>query len=105
CRSADALWHSGRQKPSTGENTMSHQVHPLAKASIAGTTTLESLPMYFPAAPFALGDAIVCVSLVATAYDQFNQWAAQDYPAQSDFKWQPEGPLGFTYSAALWGTP
>lgn len=64
------------------------------------TTAPQSLPMYFPP-DFNLGEAAICASQVLTAYDQYNQWRAQNYPSQSGFLWKPNG-LGFSYSAPLW---
>lgn len=66
------------------------------------TTSPQSLPMYFPT-DFVLAEARTCASQVLTAYDQFNQWVAQNYPSQADFTWTPKG-LGFSYSAPLWAT-
>jgi triacylglycerol lipase len=59
-----------------------------------------SKPMYFPAAPFALADAVTCAALVDIAYDQYVQWHAQGYPSKSKFQWKPSG-KGYAYSAPL----
>lgn len=66
------------------------------------TASPQSLPMYFPP-DFILTEAAVCASQVLTAYDQYNQWLAQNSPSQQDFHWTPNG-LGFSYSAPLWAT-
>ncbi|MFC4527404.1 lipase family protein [Dyella halodurans] len=63
---------------------------------------LKSLPMYFPSG-FVQTEAYRCASLVLTAYDQFEQWAQQNYPAQPNFVWKPNG-FALNYSEALWGT-
>ena len=61
----------------------------------------KSLPMYFPAKPFSLPDAVLCNDLVITAYDMYKQWQTQGYPNQANFRWAPHGPK-MTYSAPLW---
>jgi hypothetical protein len=63
-------------------------------------TPRGSLPMYFPAAPFVLADAVACAALVDTAYDQYTQWYNQDYPSQSDFIWTTPKD-DYTYSQPL----
>jgi triacylglycerol lipase len=66
-------------------------------------TPRGSLPMYLPAAPFALADVVNCAALVDVAYDQYTQWYNQDYPSRSDFVWtRPNN--GYAYSAPLFWT-
>jgi triacylglycerol lipase len=66
-------------------------------------TPRGSLPMYFPAAPFALADTVTCAALVDVAYDQYIQWYNQDYPSKSQFVWtKPNN--GFAYSFPLFWT-
>jgi triacylglycerol lipase len=68
-------------------------------------TPRGSLPMYFPAAPFALADVVKCAALVDIAYDQYAQWDAQDYPSKANFNWVPQS-KSFAYSAPLfWSYP
>jgi triacylglycerol lipase len=67
------------------------------------TTPRGSLPMYFPAAPFALADAVNCAALVDIAYDQYVQWYNQDYPSKGQFVWTTPT-NGYTYSAPLFWT-
>lgn len=50
-----------------------------------------------------LPTAQLCATLTNSAYDQFDQWAKQGYPAPSSFKWVSNGPSQLTYSPALWG--
>ncbi len=55
-------------------------------------SSVTSLPMYFPGAPFSLSDAVTCAGLVEVAYDQIQQWIAQGYPSSTDSRgrrWQP----------------
>ena len=76
------------------------------------TTPNESLPMYFPAAPFDLNDAVICSALVNAAYDMYNQWVAQESPSNpSEFLWElptnpiiPNGP-NLSFIGPLWGVP
>ena len=59
-----------------------------------------SKPMYFPAPPFALADAVNCAALVDIAYSQYIQWRNQGYPSRPKFNWHK--PVnGYTYSAPL----
>lgn len=75
-------------------------------------TSRQSLPMYFPAAPFSLNDAVICSALVNAAYDMYSQWAAQGSPSNpSKFKWTkptgpiiPNGPI-LNYQGPIWGVP
>ena len=63
----------------------------------------QSLPMYFPAAPFSLPDAVSCSELVCTAYDMYHQWVTLGQPSPANFKWQPPGPP-LTYTPTpIWG--
>ena len=65
--------------------------------------TNKSLPMYFPPSPFSLSDAVMCSTLVNTAYDMYQQWANQGSPSNpSKFSWTPNGP-SLLYSPPLWG--
>jgi hypothetical protein len=58
--------------------------------------------MYFPAAPFALADAVICAILVSVAYDQCQWWINQSYPSRTQFVWTSlTTPAGYTYSALL----
>lgn len=58
--------------------------------------------MYFPAAPFALADAVSCATLVGVAYDQCQQWINQGYPSRAQFVWTPATtPVNYTYSLPL----
>lgn len=58
-----------------------------------------SPPMYFPAAPFALADAVACATLVGVAYDQCQQWIDQGYPSKAQFNWVPQTTTTpYTYS-------
>jgi len=62
-----------------------------------------SLPMYLPAAPFALADVVSCSTLVDAAYDQYTQWYNQDYPSRQNFQWtKPTN--GYSYSGPLYWT-
>ncbi len=63
-------------------------------------TPRVSLPMYFPAAPFALADAVNCAALVDIAYDQYTQWVNQDYPYKANFLWNPMN-TAYTFSTPL----
>ena len=66
------------------------------------TTPRGSPPMYFPAAPFALADALKCATLVGVAYDQCQQWIDQDYPSHANVVWTPATtPASYSYSAPL----
>jgi len=56
--------------------------------------------MYFPAAPFALADAVKCAALVDIAYDQYTQWVNQDYPYTANFQWNPMN-TAYTFSTPL----
>ena len=62
-----------------------------------------TVPMYFPAAPWNLDDALACSILVGTAYDMYKQWIAQDKPHESHFEWTPDGPQDLNYSKPIWG--
>ena len=62
----------------------------------------SSMPMYFPPG-FSLMVALPCAQLTNTAYDQYAQWAAAEYPNMSDFDWKPDL-KGYTYSAPLYYT-
>ncbi len=63
----------------------------------------RSLPMYFPPSPFSLSDAVMCSTLVNTAYDMCYQWVNQGKPSNpSKFNWTPNGP-NLLYSPPLWG--
>jgi triacylglycerol lipase len=62
-----------------------------------------SRPMYFPAAPFALADAVACAALVDVAYNQCTQWYNQRFPSKANFVWtKPNN--GYVYSAPLFWT-
>jgi triacylglycerol lipase len=70
----------------------------------------QSLPMYFPPAPFSLNDAVICSALVNAAYDMYAQWVAQGWPAEpSRFRWvTPAGPIvpggpALNYLGPMWG--
>src|SRR6266702_6281057 len=67
------------------------------------TTPRGSLPMYLPAAPFALADVLNCAALVDVAYDQYIQWRNLGFPSRSDFVWTTPN-NGYTYSAPLFWT-
>ena len=74
------------------------------------STPYKSLPMYFPAAPFDLNDAVLCSALVNAAYDMYNQWVAQGSPSNpSQFTWtQPTNPIipngpKLAFIGPLWG--
>jgi hypothetical protein len=59
--------------------------------------------MYFPPSPFSLSDAVMCSTLVNTAYDMYQQWYNQGSPSNpASFKWTPNGP-NLLYSTPLWG--
>jgi hypothetical protein len=59
--------------------------------------------MYFPSTPFKLNDAVMCSTLVDTAYDMYQQWVTQGSPSNpSSFNWTPNGPT-LNYSAPMWG--
>jgi triacylglycerol lipase len=69
------------------------------------TSTITSLPMYFPGAPFSLPDSVTCAGLVEVAYDQCAQWVAQQYPSHQNFTWKPKATrVPYTYSAPLFWT-
>jgi triacylglycerol lipase len=58
--------------------------------------------MYFPAAPFALIDAVNCATLVGAAYDQCAQWISQGYPSRANFVWTPLATaIRYSYSTPL----
>jgi triacylglycerol lipase len=52
---------------------------------------------------FDLATAQLCATLTDSAYDQFAQWANQNYPLPASFRWVPNGPSNLKYSPALWG--
>jgi hypothetical protein len=66
-------------------------------------TPRVSLPMYFPAAPFVLADAVACAALVDIAYDQSTQWYNDGYPSKGEFNWNTPT-NGYTYSVPLFWT-
>jgi hypothetical protein len=74
------------------------------------TTPSQSLPIYFPSAPFNLNDAVICSALVNAAYDMYAQWAAHGWPSDpSRFSWaKPAGPIvpngpTLNYLGPMWG--
>jgi hypothetical protein len=77
------------------------------KGTTGMTSSVNSLPMYFPAAPFSLADAVTCAALVASAYDQYTQWVNQGSPAGGAFIWTPASTtIDYTYSGPLfWNYP
>lgn len=62
----------------------------------------QTPPIVQPA-NFNVAAAQLCATLSNSAYDQFAQWANQNYPPPNTFKWVPDGPSNLSYSAALWG--
>jgi len=74
------------------------------------TTPRQSLPMYFPSAPFSLQDAVICSALVDAAYAMYAQWTTQGSPSDpSRFSWAepanpiiPNGPT-LSYRGPMWG--
>lgn len=73
-------------------------------------TPSQSLPMYFPSAPWSLDDAVICSALVNAAYDMYQQWVAQNSPSDpSNFSWtKPTGSIvpnatTLNYGDSMWG--
>ncbi|HEX8650139.1 MAG TPA: lipase family protein [Pyrinomonadaceae bacterium] len=66
------------------------------------TTPRFSFPMYFPAAPFSLTDALMCSNLVDIAYDMYYQWQAQGKPAPNSFNWNASA-IPMHHSSPIWG--
>ncbi|WP_300318305.1 lipase family protein [Accumulibacter sp.] len=65
---------------------------------------MTSKPLYFPPAPFDLGDALTCSNLVDIAYAMYAQWLQQGKPHDPHcFRWQPPAGAGFRFGAPVWG--
>lgn len=63
---------------------------------------MSSLPLYFPPT-YQLSRALLCAELVMTAYDQYEQWLAQQRPRKPQhFHWQAPQLEGWTLSAPIW---
>lgn len=64
-------------------------------------STVQSVPMYFPSG-FVLSDAVTCAAMVRAAYDQFNQFTAQNTPDPDKFNWQWTGPTNISSPLPIW---
>lgn len=60
-------------------------------------------PMYFPPAPFDLGEAVTCSGLVDTAYAMYRKWINDGKPDRDAFQWAPPPDSPFTFGSPIWG--
>jgi hypothetical protein len=65
---------------------------------------MTSMPMYFPPAPFNLGDAVECSKLVDIAYAMYADWVTQGKPDNpNEFHWQPPQNSPYRFGLPVWG--
>lgn len=63
---------------------------------------MPSLPLYFPPS-YQLSRALLCAELLMAAYDQYEQWLAQQCPrTPGHFHWQQPDLEGWQLSAPIW---
>lgn len=63
---------------------------------------MPSLPLYFPPS-YQLSRALLCAELLMAAYDQYEQWLAQQCPRTAEhFHWQQPDLEGWQLSAPIW---